>query len=337
MQPLKWIASLLKNAGRRRREAAVRRESARVLLKRVEEVVSATEPKIRLVRGYERRLMPAVENALDYCRLIAERIPGPFDIRTDLWGDDPQVTAYFATTDEVRGALATSPELRRFFTEGSRAEAYVLMTMAPEEKRIFGTGITGEVLQRDVQHLSVNFSRHRFTSVHPTVEEVQTDLRRRAFHFLLTCALELIVSLTREEKRLDREQEILEVQWRLRQSRERGLDAPSAGRGGKAREAGLRILSEVSDRLQQVRSRLDEPSDYLEHVAGVLQEPERFLEAEYTSPRLDKMGMKVKETDSASGHLIPYAKVAMATQGRALAAVIGRVVRDDVMEPETVS
>jgi hypothetical protein len=298
----------------------------------VEEAVSATIPKIRLAKGYETRLAPAVEKALAHCRSLVDRIPGPFDIRADRWGQDPLVTAYFATTGEVKSALYACTELRRFFAGGPATEAYAMLTMTPEEKRTFGTAASGDLVRRDVQHISLNFSRHRFTSPNADPKALQEELRQRAFHFLLACALENIAALEEKEALLNREHEILEVQWQLQQSRERGLARvlnPAAG--PPKTEAGGRILAEIHQQLDAVRARLDEPSDYLEQVSQVLLYPELFLHLSSQAPRLNQMGIRVKETDPDPGHPIPYAEIAMGANGRTLAAVVARVFRNDVM------
>ncbi len=331
MHFLKWLADGFRSAGRRRKNAAFRRREAGKLRRQVEEAVSGTVPNIRLVKGYEKRLTPAVENALAHCRALVDRIPGPFEIRADRWGQDPLVTAYFVTTGEVETALSTCPPLRRFFAAASAPEAYALLTMAPEEKRIFGTAASGDLVQRDVQRTSLNFSRHRFTSPNDTLGGLQEELKQRAFHYLLSCALENISALEDKEALLHREHEILEVQWRLQKSRERGL-APMLERaaGPPKTEAGSRILDEIHQQLAAVRARLDEPSDYLEHVTQVLLYPELFLHLAPQEPRLNQMGLRVKETDPDPGHRIPYAEIAMGANGRTLAAVITRVSRSDV-------
>jgi len=333
MPIFKWISDWIENSRRRRRERDAGREDARALRRQVEAVVSATEPRIRRVKGYRRRLTPAVAHALAHCSELVEGLPGPFDLRADLWGVDPLATAYFAGVDEMREALSTCPLLRSHFGAAWEPAAYVLLTMAPEEKKVFGAGISGETMQRDVQRLSVNFSGHRFTSPNADLPRLKEDLRGRAFHFLLTCALEKIAALRQKEERLDREQEILEMQWRLQQSREKGLH-PAMGRSGAPApgDAGRRILSDIDEELQDVRARLDEPSDYLGHVVQVLLEPARYLAAETVEPRLSRMGIKVKKTDPDPGHPIPYAQIRLGQDGRKMAGLIGRVSRHDVMD-----
>ena len=330
MHLFRW-ADGIRRFRQRRREKAFLRAEARRLRHQVEEAVSTTEPRIRLVKGYEKRLRPAVKGALDYCRALADEMPGPFDVRPDQWGSDPLVTAYFATVSEAEAALSTCEELRRYFRERPAAEAFALLTMSPEEKQIFGATVSGDLVQRDVPRISLNFSRHRFTSPAASAAALREELRQRAFRFLLTCALENIAALETKEAQLEQEHEILEVQWRLQKSREMGLDPLVSYAAAPPRtQAGSRVLDEIHEELDAVRAKLDEPSDYLAHLSQVLENPVHYLRLAPASPRLDKMGLRVKETDADPGQPIPYAELVLGPEGQALAAIVARVSRADV-------
>jgi hypothetical protein len=331
MNLFRWLADGIRLVRQRRREKAVLRDEARRLRRKVEEAVSTTEPRIRLVRDYEERLAPAVKKALEYCRGLAEEIPGPFDVRPGQWGDDPQVTAYFATVAEAEAALGTCSELRRYFHERPAADAVAFLTMAPEEKQVYGTSVNGDLVRRDVRRISLNFSRHRFTSPAATAELLREELRQRAFRFLLTCALENIAALETREEQLEHEHDILEVQWRLQKSRETGLEPLVSHAAAAPRTEGAsRVLAEIHEQLTAVRSKLDDPSDYLAHLSQVLENPTHYLRVATASPRLDRMGMRVKAADADPGHPIPYGEIILGPEGQTLAAVVARVFRSDV-------
>lgn len=333
MGPMLWIKEGFRRIGQRRRDAAVRRQEERFLRRQVEEAVSATEPEIRMAKGYQATLMPAVKKALDHCRRLTEEMPGSFDIRPNLWGRDPLVTAYFATADEVRNALETCPALQRRFSGTREQEAYALLTMKTEEKKVFRRVAGGERIQTEVPRTSVNFSRHRFTSVHGSLPELEQDLRDRTFHYLLSCALEEMVALKQEERRLEEQSEVLNVKWRLQQSRKQDIGALMDGfEDRRSNGAARRILDEVHQELDSVRSRVDEPSDFLQHLERVLLAPERYLALTLAAPRLDQMGIKVGKNDPDHGNEIPYAVLSFGAENFTRAAVLARVFRQDVID-----
>ena len=74
----------------------------------VEGVVDGIEPKMRLVRGYQKKLQPAVATARAYIDALVERIPGPLFITPKAFVKDPYVNAFFATAKmEVKYRRAT--------------------------------------------------------------------------------------------------------------------------------------------------------------------------------------------------------------------------------------
>ena len=330
---MRWITEGLERIQERRKEKAARRNEQRILRKRVEEAVAATEPNIRMARGYRDRLVPAVKNALEHCCRLTEEMPGSFDIRPSLWGRDPLVTAYFATADEVRNALETCPALLSCFSRTREQQAYALLTMKTEEKKVFRRVASGERIQTEVPRTSVNFSRHRFTSVHGSLPELEQDLRDRAFHYLLSCALEEMVALKKEERRLEQQSEVLAVKWRLQQSRQQDIGALMDGfEDRRSNGAARRILDEVHQELDSVRSRVDEPSDFLQHLERVLLAPERYLALTLAAPRLDQMGIKVQVDGPDPGNEISYAVLSFGAADFKRAAVLARVFRKDVMD-----
>ncbi|MDR0234526.1 MAG: hypothetical protein LBI31_06990, partial [Zoogloeaceae bacterium] len=64
-------------------------------------LIQHIEPRLVALPGISRSLMPAVHEALDYCREILALIPGPFDASPEAWRRTPEVATLFATNDEV--------------------------------------------------------------------------------------------------------------------------------------------------------------------------------------------------------------------------------------------
>ena len=56
-------------------------------------VVEQTDPRLRFVRGFRRKLRKPVIRSLVYVDDLVTRIPGPFEISRKAYGSDPQVNA----------------------------------------------------------------------------------------------------------------------------------------------------------------------------------------------------------------------------------------------------
>ena len=56
-------------------------------------IVDETDPRLRLVRGYRKKLRKPVIRSLVYVDKLVTRIPGPFEISRKAFGSNPQVNA----------------------------------------------------------------------------------------------------------------------------------------------------------------------------------------------------------------------------------------------------
>ena len=89
------------------------------ILKAVERVVQGTEPKIRFVSGYQKKLRPAIESALRYIDALVEQIPGALEVNKAAFVNNPQVHAFFVNIEHLQTSFSRSPELREFFDSRS--------------------------------------------------------------------------------------------------------------------------------------------------------------------------------------------------------------------------
>ena len=83
----------------------------------VEQVVDATEPKIRMLRGYRERLEGAVAQALGYVDEMVSRIPGVLDINRANFMNDARVHAIFSSVDQLEDTFHQSDQLSDFLAE----------------------------------------------------------------------------------------------------------------------------------------------------------------------------------------------------------------------------
>jgi hypothetical protein len=142
----------------------------------IEQLVEAVDPRIRFIRGYQKKLRPGVEAALKHARDIVARIPGPFALDTESWRREPVVNAAFARADELPAAVSRSVEVREFFEQGagkSLPECFALFGMQRQERRIFGKALVGELIQSDVVQTTVSFADYRLIVPATTLDELR--------------------------------------------------------------------------------------------------------------------------------------------------------------------
>ena len=247
---------------RKARKQAEQREEA-IILAAIDQVVEAADPRIKLVRHYQRKLRQAVTHALQYIDALIAQVPGPIEVNSKTWLTDPYVNAFFATADEVQTVFSRSPELRRYFEQPALAEYYVGLAITREERKVLGMQLSGDVIQRDVPQLTVSFVEHRLGVLAATEAETRAGLKRLALNFLITQMLERVLSLRTQQENLQKEKQILQLKTRILQSEQQGLESLSPeSEDIESQLASLQQkMTENKEDLQEVNVQIDELYD----------------------------------------------------------------------------
>ena len=96
-------------------------ERQREIIDRVIEfVVDNTDPRIRVVPRYKKKLTPAVMRTAQHLAGIIRALPEHLELSRDRWSDDPRLNAFFASAGDIPQAMARSADLRAYF-DASRA------------------------------------------------------------------------------------------------------------------------------------------------------------------------------------------------------------------------
>lgn len=61
----------------------------------IERAVDGTDPWLRAVSGYKKKLRPAVLRAMDHVVGLVDRLPPPMPICLDCYADDPRLKRFF--------------------------------------------------------------------------------------------------------------------------------------------------------------------------------------------------------------------------------------------------
>jgi hypothetical protein len=262
----------------------------------IERTVDATDPQIRAVSGYKKKLRAPVIRAIDHVVGLVDRLPSVQPVRLGSNADEFPVKAFFISALHMKKVFTEDPALAEFLQgpEGAAPEVIALLAMEKEERGIFGAALSGDVVIKDVPQVTVSFDAHRFLD--PTGLEAETKrlLKRRAFDHLLTLALRRLAGVKSERNDLERRRTLLQAKLNLLQREGWGFDRA---------EGEERInADEVEERLAQNERHLQELGGddriletYLETVADVLGRPTEYLIARSETVFVDRMGIKQKE------------------------------------------
>jgi hypothetical protein len=242
----------------------------------IERAVVTVDPLIKQVGGYERKLLPAVQHAINYCDDIAARIPGPFEISRAAFAADPMVHALFGSADHIEEMLARSQCVRDHLLELSLAtgQCCALLGMRHREKSGFGVELTGEIVRMDVPQKTLYFSDHTLAEPSRDVAAARRRLSKLLYDGFLKGFAAHVDEVRTERDGLHRDQAI----------------AHACVRSGNDAETHTRRLETLREQLRATSDAL-QPEQLLDTLVASLADPEPHLRLDPVSISVDHAGV----------------------------------------------
>jgi DNA-binding transcriptional MerR regulator len=306
----------------------------------LERVVDGTDPKIRLVPGYRRKLSRSILASLEHADNLINQISEPIDINTSEFVGNPYLRAFFPTLEGLRKVFRQSSELRDYFSETEyydQSMSCALLCMRKSEETVLGMELDGDRVVRDVKQTRVSFSGHRIYSPRETEVAARRELKCCLFEGLVVNALEKISELRQKRARLETEQQMLSS--RLRSGRERAvddaLDSSIVSNPRLSRQQLTEQLDAVKNQLREIGYITPEIS--LKLVNDTLSRPEDFVKLEHLSLSIDKSGIRRDELmASPSVSRLELSEVRIMGQP-ARVVTLARIGRDEIEKTERLS
>ncbi len=273
----------------------------------IEQVVDASEPRLRLVGDYADKLVDAVETALAHCRQLTRQLPPALILSARAWVSDPRVNAFFATATDLRTALGESRSVREFFQRDSRlGECFALMLMVKRETETFGAALEGDMLVREVRQIQVSFSEHRLYFPAASEADLRQELQRRMLAFLAGRAREHIGELRTRRDALEERRRRLRAQLQALRSQARGLRPLLSSAAADERQLATleQRLARTEEELTDARKPLTTLDDYLEQIRRIVGQPEPYLHLHPLSLRLNRLGIKLDADSPEPGETL---------------------------------
>lgn len=279
----------------------------------VERAIETVDPLLRTVSAYERKLAPAVSAALDYCRRLAQEIPGPIDVSSRAFGADPLVHALFAAPGDIGEMLGRSRELRSFFADNAADlgdDFFALLGMRQREKAVMGMALQGEVVQNEVPQRLLFFADHTLGELGASHDATRLRLRMAAFDSLAQGFAARVADLRRQRDEA-------RTAWNMEQA------APAAGRAER-RQA----LEEV----QRDAVAALTPDAMLRSLAEWLAAPEQRLYLKPTVVTVDRMGVISRDARAGDGFSTLNFPELVARDRRHWIVLVARISRQDALD-----
>ena len=276
----------------KRAEARLQRSAAELAC---EHIVSQTNPALRGLPGYRRRLRPVAERILAHGEALLAAVPGPVLVDQAAWNTDPLVNALFADLKRLRQVVSGRAVQRWLHAHpGFDGELYGLLVTMPEEHRRLGMELVGDRVQRDVKQTTLSFTDTEIIAVAADMDALRAALRQPIADLLVSLGHGRIAARQERIKALEESLAML-------RAKQRALLRPSVGNarlalGGGSLPAGdldrLGVaIEEAQHDLADARRGLADIQDYLASLIAELDHPERELQLETMHLWVDRMNL----------------------------------------------
>ncbi|MCG8486189.1 MAG: hypothetical protein MI756_01835 [Chromatiales bacterium] len=279
--------------------------------KHIEMAVERFDSRLKLIPGYRKKLVPAVESALIHTDALIAELPGPVDLSRQAYSSDPRVNAYFGSVDQMEHVFSHSADFREFVKRPdsfSLTHGYALMVMSRQEKSVLGHAQVGDMIQSEVMQQVVNFTGHQLVKPADSEESVRYDLRERAFQHLIAEAVLKLARHTEKKADLDRERIHLKMELKTLQAEDGALDfvAEEIDQTRSRADQLRKQLAEVELKHDKASRGLETINDYFELLINVFNHSDTYCGLEN---RTDCLGQHNVVADSNDGSEVPYAEI----------------------------
>lgn len=270
----------------------------------IERVVDGTDPWLRAVSGYKKKLRPAVLSAMDHVVALVDGLPPPVTLGSESNGNAPLLKAFFISTEKMRETLRKDRNLTAFLRAPGTVSQPVtaLLLMDKTETRTLGVEMDGDRVMRDVPQTVVSFDSHRLLDPALTERETRLQLKKRAFDYLIRIALQRISAVKSERKNLEQRNTLLRAKIDVLRRGGWGFNGETT-----SHEEDIGGLEESLRRIEADLLALGSDDrmlgSYLGIACGVLERPEEHLMGGKETLIVDSMGIKRDKASRISAEL----------------------------------
>jgi hypothetical protein len=260
----------------------------------IERAVDGTDPRLRALSGYQKKLRAAVIHAIDHVMALVDGLPAPLALSAGAYASDPEVSAFFASGEHVRELLGRDATLHQWLKSaagGAAQDIVTLLLMEQHERQVFGAALQGDAVVHDVAQTTVSFAKHRLLDPAGAESETRRLLKRRAFDHLLTLALARIGAARTERAELERERELLRRKHAALASGHWGFD-DGGGDPPPDPQALQQQLTEIEAQLRALGTGAGLLTAHLDVVVDVLTQAEKHFWSAPEALVVDRMGVK---------------------------------------------
>ncbi len=285
----------------------------------IERAVDGTDPRLRMMPAYAKKLRTPVIHAARYIIQTIEDLPAAVPLCSEHFAAHPALSAIFYSKQRLEQITHQDAALKDFRKHQSSIpnSVYAMLAVEHREKHVFATALVDGKMRKDVAQTTLNFEQHTFMEPAASEHDTRRMLQRRAFDHML------VVALSQLTERKD-EREILHSRKSLLRCK---LDIVARSGGFKS-HTGPAEQAQLQQRFDDIEQQLKElgPDDAvlpanLATVAEVLEHAKDHLWLEDTSLCLDRYYVLHKRPSNGVRE-IPFKKIVASDSSAILALMV---------------
>ncbi|NNC68722.1 MAG: hypothetical protein HKN83_11885 [Gammaproteobacteria bacterium] len=286
-------------------------EYERIIDLAINMTVERTDPRLKLIRSYKKRLRDSVEIAVKYVIEVVETMQTPLEMSRSAFAADAQVNAFFASANELEHEISINQSVREFVARSvgkSDDYLYLGMAMSLTKKNVFVPVLKGEIIQHDVARTAINFSEHRFVDPSDSELNLRRKIKQRVFMNLVQCALAELIKIKDRKQELESQRILLRAKLRNIIHQALGLEPLTDAITDENinREKLETELAEIERTLKETAASIETLDQYLEIISNVMANPKNHIRVENTAIRLNRMNFATSPNDEDPGEEIIY-------------------------------
>jgi hypothetical protein len=281
----------------------------------IDSIVETVEPKIKGVRGYQKRLLRPLQLCQEHCRKIVAGIPGPIYLKHSDYYADPLINAAFAGSEKIEDLLSKSETLSLSAENPTGPKRVALLTMTRTDRTIFGRSKHGDLIVGDERLKSITFSDHKIVGLAETVESSHKLLEKYILEIIIDSASHQLAARRADIGELRQRREKLQAMWEMfggtsHADKFSGLDHPDEDEKLEKVES---MLEKTEKELSTAIKSYDTPKDWLIFLEHYLSAPEKILAVSLVSLRLDWRNVITEDPDDKA-NTITFAQCSIAEE-----------------------
>ena len=292
----------------------------------IDQVVDGTDPRLRVVSGYRKRLRPAVIKAINTTMELVDGLSSPKELSRKSFSREDSIRSIFTSPDHISDFLSRCQVLHNYLkrqTSVALDNIHALLLVGHKETHMLGMELDEGIIRRDVPQISIHFSNPRLICPAESESTSHQETNKQVFDFFIVEALKRLISERSQQSKDQHQYELLvrklktleaanwSFEWLLNQQQEGLVD-------------NYKLKNEISGLAGQLKESATEPVTleyYLKVISDTLIAASELLRRTRIRLKMDRMGKKLKEADTGPSVLDLELDELSAYDGRRLIAL----------------